>query len=153
MLALLLLTFAKSLPELLLLTRDLQELLPLIEKFSSDQLCCTVLVLFLSIHVPISISLSDQTISSTFPKKSKSLNFWKQRYIIQQYTVECRSLRQCARQSDTPYLCHFSTQMAEIWSPGTFFSKMFWHTKYQLSLLLSDLLYKAFSGGFFSDIH
>ena len=47
-------------------------------------------------------------------------------------TVVCRSFRQCARQSDTPYLCHFSTEMAEIWSPATSYQDVF---AYKISAL------------------
>lgn len=31
---------------------------------------------------------------------------------------------------DSGYLCHFSTEMAEIWSPGTFFEDVLGHTKH-----------------------
>ena len=61
-------------------------------------------------------------------------------------TVLCRSFRQCACQSDTPYLCHFSTEMAEIWSPVTSYQDVF---AYKISALyhLYFQSYKAFSGG------
>ena len=58
-------------------------------------------------------------------------------------TVVCRSFRQCARQSDTPYLCHFATEMAEIWSPATSCQDVF---VYKISALyhLYFQSYKAF---------
>ena len=42
-------------------------------------------------------------------------------------TGVCRSFRHRARQSGTLYLCHFSTEMAEIWSPVTFFEDVWTH--------------------------
>ena len=56
-------------------------------------------------------------------------------------------IQACAGQSDSvhvnqtrPYLCHFSTEMAEIWSPGTFFKDIWTQKNFSsLSLLLSEL--------------
>ena len=44
------------------------------------------------------------------------------------------------------YLCHFSTKIAEIWSPGTFF-KGVWAYKISAQNLLHFRSYKIFSGG------
>ena len=50
------------------------------------------------------------------------------------------------RQFGHRYLCHFWTEMAEIWSPATFFQDVF---AYKISALyhLYFQRYKAFSGG------
>ena len=41
---------------------------------------------------------------------------------------------------DSPYLCHFSTEMAEIWSPGTSFKRCLNKQNFSaLSLVLSKL--------------
>ena len=62
-------------------------------------------------------------------------------------TVVCRSFRQCARQSDTPYLCHFATEMAEIWSPATSYQDVF---AYKISALY-HLYFQSYET--FSEIH
>ena len=46
---------------------------------------------------------------------------------------------------DSGYLCHFSTEMAEIWSPGTF-SKGVWTHKISALYLLYFQSYETFSG-------
>jgi len=52
-----------------------------------------------------------------------------------------------ARQSISLNICHLSTRMAKIWSPGTFL-KMFGRTKFQLSISCSftvmNLLFEVF---------
>ena len=75
-----------------------------------------------------------------------SFQKYLQASIPNRITVECRSFRHRARQSGTLYLCHFSTEMAEIWSPATFFQDVF---AYKISALyhLYFQSYKAFSGG------
>ena len=52
---------------------------------------------------------------------------------------------------DSEYLCHFSTEMAEIWSPGTF-SKGVWTHKISALYLLYFQSYESFCGAF-SDFH
>ena len=52
---------------------------------------------------------------------------------------------------DSRYLCHFSTEMAETWSPGTSFS-MFEHAKFQPSISCTFKVMKVFCG-VFSDFH
>ena len=52
---------------------------------------------------------------------------------------------------DSEYLCHFSTKMAEIWSPGTF-SKGVWTHKISALYLLYFQSYETFSD-VFSDFH
>ena len=47
---------------------------------------------------------------------------------------------------DSGYLCHFSTEIAEIWSPGTFFKDV-WAYKISAQNLLYFRSYKIFSGG------
>ena len=42
---------------------------------------------------------------------------------------------------DSRYICQFSTEMAEIWSPGISF-KMFWHAKFQLSISCTFIVMK-----------
>ena len=51
---------------------------------------------------------------------------------------------------DSGYLCHFSTEMAEIWSPGTFFEDG--HTKCQLSITFTFRIIKL-KVEVFSDFH
>ena len=52
---------------------------------------------------------------------------------------------------DSRYLCHFSTEMAEIWSPGTF-SKGVWTHKISALYLLYFQSYETFSD-VLSDFH
>ena len=52
---------------------------------------------------------------------------------------------------DSEYPCHFSTEMAEIWSPGTF-SKGVWTHKISALYLLYFQSYETFSD-VFSDFH
>jgi len=47
---------------------------------------------------------------------------------------------------DRRYLCHFSTEMAEIWSPGTSFQDV-WTHKFSALYLLYFRSYEIFSGG------
>ena len=47
---------------------------------------------------------------------------------------------------DSGYLCHFSTEMAEIWSPGTSFQDV-WTHKFSALYLLYFRSYEIFSGG------
>ena len=47
---------------------------------------------------------------------------------------------------DSGYLCHFSTEIAEIWFPGTFFKDV-WAYKISAQNLLYFRSYKIFSGG------
>ena len=46
---------------------------------------------------------------------------------------------------DSRYLCHFSTEMAEIWSPGTSFQDV-WTCKISALYLLYFHSYETFSG-------
>ena len=52
---------------------------------------------------------------------------------------------------DSRYLCHFSTEMAEIWSPGTSFQDV-WTCKISALYLLYFQSYESFCG-VFSDFH
>ena len=52
---------------------------------------------------------------------------------------------------DSRYLCYFSTEMAEIWSPGTF-SEDVWTYKISALYLLYFESCESFCGGF-SDFH
>ena len=52
---------------------------------------------------------------------------------------------------DSRYLCHFSTEMAEIWSPSTFFVDV-WTYKISALYLLYFQSYESFCG-VFSDFH
>ena len=52
---------------------------------------------------------------------------------------------------DSRYLCHFSTEMAEIWSPGTFFEDV-WTHKISALYLLYFQSSESFCG-VFSDLH
>ena len=52
---------------------------------------------------------------------------------------------------DSRYLCHFSTEMAEIWSPGTSFQDV-WTCKISALYLLYFHSYESFCG-VFSDFH
>ena len=52
---------------------------------------------------------------------------------------------------DSRYLCHFSTKMAEIWSPGTSFQDV-WTCKISALYLLYFQSYESFCG-VFSDFH
>ena len=45
---------------------------------------------------------------------------------------------------DSRYLCHFSTEMAEIWSPGTFFQDV-WTCKISALYPLYSQSYEPFS--------
>ena len=47
---------------------------------------------------------------------------------------------------DSGYLSHFSTEMAEIWSPGTSFQDV-WTHKFSALYLLYFRSYEIFSGG------
>ena len=47
---------------------------------------------------------------------------------------------------DSGYLCHFSTEMTEIWSPGTSFQDV-WTHKFSALYLLYFRSYEIFSGG------
>ena len=49
---------------------------------------------------------------------------------------------------DSRYLCHFSTEMAEIWSPGTSFQDV-WTCKISALYLLYFHSYEIFSGNHF----
>ena len=53
---------------------------------------------------------------------------------------------------DSRYLCHFSTKMAEIWSPGTSFLKDVWTCKISVLYLLYFHSCESFCG-LFSDFH
>ena len=46
---------------------------------------------------------------------------------------------------DSRYLCHFSTEMAEIWSPGTSFQDV-WTCKISALYLFDFQRYETFSG-------
>ena len=46
---------------------------------------------------------------------------------------------------DTRYLCHFSTEIAEIWTPGTFFEDV-WTYKISALYPLYSQSYESFSG-------
>ena len=52
---------------------------------------------------------------------------------------------------DSRYLCHFSTEMAEIWSPGTPFKDV-WTCKISALYLLYFHTYESFCG-VFTDFH
>ena len=60
----------------------------------------------------------------------------------------------CAGHSDSvhvnptpPFLCHFTTEMAEIWSPATSYQDVFAYKISALYHLYYFQSYKAFSGG------
>ena len=45
---------------------------------------------------------------------------------------------------DSEYLCHFSTEMAEIWSPGTSFQDVWTHANFQLPISCTFIVMKVF---------
>ena len=65
--------------------------------------------------------------------------------IDHRYTVNFIVLGHLHRFWDSGYLCHFSTEMAEILSPGTF-SKGVWKQKISALYLLYFQSYETFSG-------